>query len=170
MYNSKTRKITDLAKCFLEPSNATHRQYEALRAYFVEALPSAEAAARFSYSPGSFRVLCHQFRKNPNRQFFRTPAKGPPAAPKKSKLRQQIIALRKENLSIYDIAEVLAAEGHPISPAMVGIHLKEEGFAKLLRRRNDERPPGVRPDVAAVADVRQLDLAPRRFRTKFGGL
>ena len=170
MYNSETIRITGLAKHFLQPANATHRQYEALRAYFVEGLTSAQAAARFGYSPGSFRVLCHQFRKNPDRQFFRPPAKGPPPAPKKGPLRQKIIALRKRHLSIYDIAEVLVHEGHPISPAMVGIHLKAEGFAKLPRRRDDERPAGVRPDVAAVADVRQLDLTPRRFRTKFGGL
>jgi len=72
MYNSKEKPITGMAKYFLQPSNSTHRQYEALRAYFVEVLPSAEAAARFGYSPGSFRVLCYQFRKNPNRQFFRS--------------------------------------------------------------------------------------------------
>jgi hypothetical protein len=48
--------------------------------------------------------------------------------------------------------------------------LKEEGFARLPRRLDEERPEGVRPTVADVADVRQLDLTPRRFRTKFGGL
>jgi hypothetical protein len=170
MYKNKTKPITEFAKHFLQPSNAVHRQYEALRAYFVEGLPSAEAARRFAYTPGSFRVLCHQFRRDLNRQFFLAPGKGPPPAPKKAKLRQTIIALRKRNLSIYDIAEVLGAEGHPISPAMVGIHLKAEGFAKLPRRRDDQRPPGVRPDVAPAADVRELDLAPRRFRTHFGGL
>ena len=170
MYKDKEKRITDLTRCFLQPDNATHRQYEALRAYFVDGLPSAEAAARFGYSPGSFRVLCHQFRKDPTRQFFAAPAKGPPPAPKKSKLRQRIVALRKKNLSIYDIAQVLGAEGDPISPAMVGIHLKEEGFARLPRRRDDERPPGPRPDVAPVADVRQLDRTARRFRTKFGGV
>jgi len=170
MYNSKDKPITDMAEHFLQPSNATHRQYEALRAYFVEGLPSAEAAARFSYSPGSFRVLCHEFRKSPGRQFFRASAKGPPPAPRRSKLRQRIIALRKGNLSIYDIAKALGDEGHLISPAMVGVHLREEGFAKLPRRRDDERPAGAQPGVAPVADVRQLDLAPRRFRTKFGGL
>ena len=37
-------EITDLQSIFLEPRNATHRQYEALRAYYVEGLPSAEAA------------------------------------------------------------------------------------------------------------------------------
>jgi len=170
MYNDKEKRITDLARYFLQPANATHRQYEALRAYFVEGLPSAEAAGRFGYSPGSFRVLCHQFRKDPARPFFAAGAKGPPPAPKKTPLRQRIIALRKSNLSIYDIAKVLGAEADPISPAMVGIHLKQEGFARLPRRRDDERPPGPRPDVAPVADARQLDLTARRFRTKFGGV
>jgi len=169
MSNNKTEPITDVARYFLEPANPTQRQYEALRAYFVEGLPSAQAAKRFGYSPGSFRVLCHKFRKNPHRPFFRSPAKGPPPPPKKTKLRQKIIALRKQNLSIYDIAKVLVAEGQAISPAMVGIHLKAEGFAKLPRRRDDERPPGPQPDVAAVANVRRLDLTPRHFRTKFGG-
>ena len=62
-----------LVRRFLEPSNSTHRQYEALRAFFVDGLPSAEAAARFGYTPGSFRVLVHQFRQQPTRDFFVPP-------------------------------------------------------------------------------------------------
>ena len=34
------KKLTDLARVFLTPANTTHRQYEALRAYFVEGLSS----------------------------------------------------------------------------------------------------------------------------------
>ena len=48
--------------------------------------------------------------------------------------------------------------------------MKEEGFAKLPRRLDDERPDHPRPVVAEMADVRELDLTPRNFRTKFGGL
>jgi transposase-like protein len=69
MFNSKTNKLTDMTRFFLEPKNTTHRQYEALRAYFAEDLSSAEVARRFGYSPGSFRVLTHQFRQNPDRSF-----------------------------------------------------------------------------------------------------
>src|SRR3954470_21608118 len=69
--NSGDRLI--LKRRFLEPSNSTHRQYEALRAYFVDRLPSAEVAARFGYTPGSFRVLVHQFRNEPHRDFFTPP-------------------------------------------------------------------------------------------------
>jgi hypothetical protein len=170
MFTSEAKELTDLSCLFVAPTNATHRQYEALRAFFVERLPSAEAARRFGYTPGSFRVLVHQFRQNPRRDFFLKPAKGPRSAPKTDPVRDRVIALRKENLSIYDISRNLAHEGHPLSPVAVAQILKDEGFARLPRRADDERPPGSRPTTADVADVRQLDLSPQSFRTKFGGL
>lgn len=170
MSNSEPKKLTDLSRVFLEPSNATHRQYEALRAYFVEGLSSTEAARRFGYTEGSFRVLCHQFRQDPKRSFFISSTKGPQIAPKTDKLRDQIIALRKQNLSIYDISLVLRDVGHKLSPAAVSMILKQEGFARLPRRGDDERFASTRPEIAPVADVRHLDLTPRQFKTKFGGL
>jgi hypothetical protein len=170
MFTSKPKKLTDLTQVFLEPTNSTHRQYEALRAFFVDGLPSAEAARRFGYTPGSFRVLVHQFRENPRRDFFLTAAKGPHVAPKADPLRDRVIALRKQNLSIYDISRNLSHQGDPLSPVTVAQILKDEGFARLPRRADDERPAGSRPTTADVADVRQLDLKPTSFRTKFGGL
>src|SRR3954470_2691020 len=71
-----SRDRLTLARRFLEPSNSTHRQYEALRAFFVDGVPSAQAAARFGYTPGSFRVLVHQFRNQPKRDFFAPTARG----------------------------------------------------------------------------------------------
>jgi len=159
-----------LARRFLEPSNATHRQYEALRAFFVDRLPSAEAAARFGYTPASFRVLVHQFRNQPERDFFiPTPREGRPPG-RQRRLRDQVVALRKQNLSVHDISRALARDGKALSPAAVAAILKREGFAKLPRRLDEERPDQPRPVTAEVADVRQLDLTPRGFRTQFGGL
>jgi hypothetical protein len=167
MFNCSADELT---RAFLEPANATHRQYEALRAFFVEGLSSDEAAKRFGYTPGSFRVLCHEFRKNPRREFFLPPAKGPQAAPKMDRVRQEVIALRKQNLSIYDISRALDKDNKKMSPVAISLILKEEGFSRLPRRREEERPLGIRPEVAPVADVRQLDLSSRKFRTRFGGL
>lgn len=170
MSNRIDKNITNLAAFFLQPANSTHRQYEALRAFFVEGLPSAEAARRFGYSPGSFRVLCHEFRQQPHRNFFRPPRKGPTIAPKRDRVSEQVIRLRKQNLSIYDISKALEESGQRLSPAAVSLILQQEGFARLPRRRDEERPDATRPATAPVADVRQLELAPRRFRTRFGGL
>jgi hypothetical protein len=81
-----------------------------------------------------------------------------------------VVALRKQNLSIYDISTTLRDEGHSLSPAAVSLLLQAEGFARLPRRLDEERPPGSRPTIGAVADVGQLDLSPRSFRTQFGGV
>ena len=170
MSNSEASELTDLARFFLEPSNTTHRQYEALRAYYVGHLPSAEAARLFGYTPGSFRVLCHAFRQNPDRAFFLPPSKTPHVVPEKERVHETIVSLRKQNLSIYDISRALGQSGKALSPPAIAAILKQEGFARLPRRPDEERPAGIRPEVAAVADVNQLDLSPRQFRTKFGGL
>jgi hypothetical protein len=168
--NDLPERLTTLARAFLEPKNATHRQYEALRAYFVDGLPSAEVARRFGYTAGSFRVLCSEFRKDPQRTFFLPPAKGPSSAPRSDPLRERVVALRKQNLSIYDISAQLSEQGQRLSPAAVALILKREGFARLPRRRDEERPPGERPAAAQPADMRQLDLSSRNVRTRFGGL
>jgi transposase len=163
-------EINNIAQFFLVPGNTTHRQYEALRAYFVEGLPSAEAAKRFGYSKGSFQVLCSKFRNNPHKNFFLTPTKGPKSSPKRDSLHDDVIKLRKQNLSVYDISEALKKEGNRLSPAAIDKILKKEGFARLPKRSDDERPNRARPTAADVADVRELDLTPRQFRTRFGGL
>jgi hypothetical protein len=170
MSKSKKKSLTNLADAFLCPANPTHRQYEALRAYFVDRVPSAEAAARFGYTPGSFRVLCHEFRQNPDREFFLSPKVGPRPSATATRVHQRVVALRKQNLSIYDISHELAQAGEKLSPAAISLILKNEGFARLPRRRDDERPARPGPARAAVADVRHLDLSPGSFRTQFGGL
>ena len=169
MDDNSSDRLT-LARHFVEPSGSTHRQYEALRAFFVDGLRSAEAATRFGYTPGSFRVLVHQFRKEPGRKFCaQTVPEGRPAG-KQQRLRDLVVTLRKQNLSIHDISRTLAHEGKSLSPAAVAAILKNEGFAKLPLRLDDERPERPRPVVAAVADVRQLDLTPRTLHTDLGGL
>jgi len=159
------------AAFFLAPDERLHRQYEALRAFFVEELASAEAAQRFGYSPGSFRVLCHQFRHDPEKRasFFR-PLPRAHTAPARDPVRELAIAMRKRNLSVYDIQRELAAGQYRISINALTVLLREEGFARLPRRRDEERPAAVKAEAAEIADVRRLDLSPRAFRTTVAGL
>ena len=141
-----------------------------MRAYFVEGLASSLAARNFGYSPGAFRVLCHHFRRDPQRSFFLSSRTGPRSQPKKSAARELLLSLRKQNHSVYEISEILKERKLPLSPSAVSEVLKAEGFAPLPRRRDDERPQRPRPTVEAVADVRAFSLAPRRFSTQCGGL
>jgi hypothetical protein len=78
--------------------------------------------------------------------------------------------MRKRNLSVYDMQRELAAAGHTISINSLTVLLREEGFSRLPRRADDERPVTVKPEVADVADVRRLDLSPCSFRTPLAGL
>jgi transposase len=163
----------DLIACrqfFLEPSHPKHRQYEALRAYFLDGRSSWDVAAAFGYSVGSFRVLCHHFRREMPADFFATPRHGAQTQPHKTAARDTIVALRKQNYSVYEISEVLQEQGTPLSPTGVREVLKAEGFAPLPRRLDEERPLRPRPFIEPVADVRTFSLTPREFTTRCGGL
>ena len=163
-------ELTDARRFFAEPATPRHRQYEALRAFFLEGLSSAEAARRFGYSVGAFRVLCHGFRHGTLPEFFATIRTGPREQPKKSRAHEQIVALRKRNYSVYEISQTLKQQGTPLSATAVREVLAQEGFAPLPRRRDDERPVRVGPLAQAVANVHDFVLAPREFTTRMGGL
>ena len=160
------------ARFFLVPEKPLHRQYEALRAFFVDGQPSHEVARRFGYTPGAFRVLCHEFRHDPEKRnsFFQHIKHGPQSAPVRDRVRDLAVALRKKNLSVYDIQRELASAGHSISINALSTLMHEEGFERLPRRRDEERPAAIRPEAAAIANIKALDLSPRSFRTRVGGL
>ena len=164
------KSLTECRRFFRQPRHPKQRQYEALRRYFLDQRPSREVAAELGYSEGSFRVLCHRFRRDPEPEFFITSPRGPQGQPKKSAARALIEQLRKRNHSVYEIAETLKARGTPLSATAVREVLRELGFAALPRRRDDERPERPRPSVEPVADARALALARRGFPTRCGGL
>src|SRR3970282_1280347 len=148
------KDITACRRFFAQPSHPRQRMYEALRAYFVENRPSREVARAFGYSPGSFRVLCHQFRRDPHPEFFVSPTKGPREQPKKSKALDLAVALRKQNRSVYEISQVLKERNVPLRTTAVREGLRAEGFAPLPRRLDEERRAGVGPTCDAVAESR----------------
>lgn len=135
----------------------------------VEGLSAAVVGQRFGYTAASLRVLCHQFRHEPSfrQRFFPDPPRGPS---KGERVRELVVGLRKKNHSVYDIHRVLTTAGTSMSPSAISVLLRQEGFARLPRRLDEERPDLLRPQIAAVADVRELNLSPRVFETRCAGL
>jgi transposase len=164
------KEISEIRRFFLEPQSAKQRQYEALRAYFVEGRPSAKVARDFGYTESTFHVMCHNFRREKEPIFFVTPRKGPKTQPKKSAARDLAVSLRKQNHSIYEISDELKEKGVSLGATAVRELLKKEGFSALPRRLDEERPKSVGPIIEAVADVRSFTLPPHRFTTSCGGL
>jgi hypothetical protein len=167
-----SNSLTNPARFFTDLSSPRQRQYEALRAFFVEERPSADVARAFGYTPNSFRVLCHHFRHDPHaREFFASNAVGRPSGVRHNDpLREEVIGLRKRNYSVHDISRALDQRGHRVTPAAARDILREEGFAPLPRRLDDERPEGLGPAVQPIADARKFSLAAREFVTPCGGL
>jgi hypothetical protein len=85
-------------------------------------------------------------------------------------VRNEVISLRKMNYSVKDISHTLGERGLRVTPAAARDILREEGFAPLPRRLDEERPEHLGPAVQPVADARSFSLAPREFVTACGGL
>jgi hypothetical protein len=62
-----------LSQFFLQPTQTCHRQYEALRAVFVDKRSQKNVAEEFGYTHGALRQLVSQFR----RRFESVPPNGP---------------------------------------------------------------------------------------------
>jgi hypothetical protein len=52
---------------FLEPEQTFHRQYEALRAVFLEDQPLEQVAERFGYTPSTLRSMASRLRADRRR-------------------------------------------------------------------------------------------------------
>jgi hypothetical protein len=78
MFTSEAKELTDLSPLFLGTGQyyppAVRSTLRLLRRSPPQ-LRGSEAARRFSYVPGNFRVLVHQLRQNPRRDFFLKPVK-----------------------------------------------------------------------------------------------
>lgn len=152
-----------LANLFLKPQSSLQKQYEALRARFVEHKPWAEIAEQFDLNQGSLRNLASKVRKSGTLRPFESPN-----AQKRSRRDQRILELRlKANLSDAEIAEHLATEGIKAGTTLIGTVLRKAGIPKLPRRVARKAPKILK---AAEANVHQFLPTAEKWQTRFGGL
>ena len=148
---------------FLKPKNSMHKQYEALRAFYVERRSAAEAARTFGFSKSYFnklRTLFHQrvFGKEPP-SFFVEHQPGPKPKAVEMSVTEMIIALRKQNYSIQDIRAALDAKGQHVNLMQIDQVLKDDGFARLPRRTRQEKELVAPPRKLELPRAERLDIA-----------
>ena len=124
---------------FSNPKNIAQKQYEALRAFYIDKRPGEEVAKQFGYKLSSFYSLTRDFKKNlsqdnPDLHFFISKPIGRKAKDETCEVNQFIIDLRKNYLSVPDIKAALDARGDTVSEGYAYQVLKKEGFARLPRR------------------------------------
>ena len=156
------------AEFFTTARTGPQRRYEALRAYFVEGVAAAEAAARWGYTTAAFESVVRDFRGG-DREFFIERRPGPKTAPGKDAARARIVELRHAGHSIDEIAVALRAEGTPLNRTGISEVIAAEGFERLWRRPEPARGAPRRETLprAKVIDFAEL---PARCDTKLAGL
>jgi len=154
--------VPEPRRFFGRPAHPLQRRYEALRAYLFEGQPLAKVARRFRYTPRSLLVIASRFRRDQLPPFFRDIPRGRKDQPVATPLREAILALRHQKLSITDIARTLTSQGQKVSFSTVWHVLEEEGETRLPRRTAEERGVRPRPPLLKppIADVEELDLSP----------
>jgi hypothetical protein len=156
------------AEFFTTPPGGTQRRYEALRAYFVDGLPAAEAARRWGYTTAAFESVVRDFRAG-DREFFLQRRPGPKTAPGKEAARSRIVELRRAGHSIDEIAVALRAEGTPLNRTGISEVVAAEGFERLWRRPEPARG-APRRETLPRAKLLDFDEWPERCDSKLAGL
>jgi len=137
--------MRDGAEFFTRPANAARRRYEALRAYFVEDASAVEVADRFGYSTASVHQMASLLRGG-RMEFFADAKPGPKGPRKAGRVRDRVLALRAEDRSVTEIANLLAGEGTPVSAQTVWTMLEAEGIGRLVRDEDGRRGTPTRLD------------------------
>jgi transposase len=124
----------DPYRYFAHPQSPGQKQYEALRAFYVDRLPARVVADRFGYTLASFNALRHKF-KTRELTFQFTEQAGPHGSRIPNEIQQRVFDIRRtHNLSNYRIAEILAIEGYEVHPRTISRLLKAAGFPPVPRR------------------------------------
>lgn len=170
---------TPYAQFFTQPQQPRQRQYELLRAHFVEGAAIRAAAAELGYAATAAYSLVHHFKTDIDAgdtpAFFASPAPGPKSDRLKPQIRDIVIRLRARDYSSLDIMAALRAANQKASLSLIDQILGEEGLMPLARRTRQQRQhiqreiaegrvPGLHVPVQkaplrpAVADARKLDV------------
>jgi len=149
------------------------KRYDALRTFFVDMLPAAEAAAGYGYTLASFYSLIRDFRKHLNGNhradfFFKDVVLGRKPG-KEDELRELIINLRKKYYSAQEIVAIANSMGHETSYGFVYNVLCEEKFAPMPRRSSLVKKQLESPVEAAPA-AEKLTWKTEKFFSSHTGL
>lgn len=156
---------------FTYPKNIAQRQYEALRAFYVDGLPAAEAARRFGYTISTFYSMTRDFttlltRDDPYVAFFTVRRFGRKPKDATGQINTLIIALRKRYLSVPDIKAILDVQGYGVSEKYVYNVIEREGFARLPRRDAATRKRASSAMKIVAPRSEKLEFVPETFASQ----
>ncbi len=164
----------DLKLFFEVPKCVAHKQYEALRMYYLEGAPANEVAERFSYTYRAFTSLVTTFRRKvimdpQDSIFFIKNSPGRKSSPETNQAKAIIIQMRKKYYSVPEIKVALDGLGHSLSEKNIYNILSCEGFSRLPRRSKLAKQQLDRIQVEAEKTV-PLRFIPETFKSSNAGI
>jgi transposase len=160
---------------FQSPSSVIHRQYEALRAFYVEKQSAEIVADRFGYTKATIYSLARDLKKRLQSAeiesyFFNEPLRGRRITAGHDELRELIVLLRKKYLSVPDIKSILDSQNKVLSERHIYNILRAEGFTRLPRRNRKEKEIALQNDIVKASKAELLEVTSEEFSSLDAGL
>lgn len=165
----------EIQSYFTKPLNTAHRQYEALRAFYVEKKSAQEIAQQFGYTVSSLYSLTRDFKKGFKNEklenlFFVEQKAGRKPREGHDEIRDSIVELRKQYLSVQDIKAILDSKNKKISEKQIYNIIHAEGFARLPRRSKIVREQVHIPSQVEAPKTELLQGNNEEFHTQNAGI
>jgi len=173
----KSNPNVSLVNYFLSADNPLHKQYLALRMFFVDQLTADQIASKFGYTTATVYSLIRDFKKRfetcSDDPFFKETQMGRPKLDHGGEINKLVVAYRKKYLSVPEIKAALDAQNFDVSERYISSLLTKEGFARLPRRDGTERnnidfESNTEPFSAPKSEC--LEFKSERFSSQLAGL
>jgi len=164
----------DLKLFFEMPTAVAHKQYEALRMYYIDEAPAHQVAQRYGYTYRAFTSLVTTFRRkiimNPRDSiFFIENSPGRKVSAETNDAKSVIISMRKKYYSVPEIKVALDGLGHNLSEKNIYNILSSEGFSRLPRRSKLAKQQLDKVQVEAEKSIR-LSYVSETFKSSNAGI
>lgn len=164
----------DLKLFFEMPTAVAHKQYEALRMYYIDGTPAHKVAQRYGYTYRAFTSLVTAFRRkiimNPRDSiFFIENSPGRKVSAETNDAKSMIISMRKKYYSVPEIKVTLDGLGHSLSEKNIYNILSSEGFSRLPRRSKLAKQQLDKVQVEAEKSIR-LSYISETFKSSNAGI
>jgi transposase len=168
----------DPIEYFLSIENPLHKQFLALRMFYIEGASAEEVASRYGYSINTVYTYARNLKEkrgfdDDEDPFFKEPRIGRKKLDHGGEINELIVAYRKRNFSVPEIKAALDAQNTNVSERYISILLHNEGFARLPRRNNQLRNQvdfGGLPETCRAPISEKIENKPEKFSTQLAGI
>ncbi len=161
---------------FKNHKNSNHKQYDAMKEFFVNKKSAADVAQIFGYEVGTVysmaRDLKNELKNSTEDPYFKPVKRGRKVLDKEGTITNLIVQLRKSYLSVPEIKTALEVKNINVSTVYIDNILKKEGFARLPRREKKiKQETKIKIPEAIIAEkTKMLEFNNEKFTSQLGGI